>query len=134
VVLWGVGAEGVVPKVMVLVVDPVSVAPEVVNVTGLDGDDIVVLAIGSGEDGPEVVVLTVVVGNPVGGLPVPVVVVLGLDVSVTIVVDTVLSTSVVLLVGSGVAEGVTVVLVFVGVPDSGVEPSRQGENTVFYFK
>lgn len=40
--------------------------------------------------------------------------------------------SVVFVVGSGVAEGVTGVLVFVGVSDSGVVPSlRQGENRVF---
>lgn len=50
-------------------------------------------------------------------------------------VDTVLCISVVLVVCSGVAEGITVVLVFVGIPDTGVVPSLiQGENKVFYFK
>ena len=46
-------------------------------------------------------------------------------------VDALLPISVVLVVGSGVAEGVTVVLIIVAVPDSGVVFSlRQGENTV----
>ena len=77
----------VVPEVEVK--DSVGVVPEVVTVTGLvdtDGGDTGVLAVGSGEDGPEVVVLMVVVGDPVGGLPVLVVAVSWLDVSVTIVV------------------------------------------------
>lgn len=42
VVLWGEVPEGVGPEVVVLAVDPVSVTPEVVTVTGLvdiNGDD-----------------------------------------------------------------------------------------------
>lgn len=71
VVLWGVGLEGVGPEVVVLVVDSVSVTPEVMTGTELVDTDVVVfsivvpmvdavLGIGVGEEGTVVLAVVVV--------------------------------------------------------------------------